>query len=148
LTARRIAAKGADRMHEIAAMNTPVRTGNLRTSFYQMPVNKTVNVGPWPAYESGIATDVKYAPYVEYGTGIYGPSHAPYVITPKTPGGTLAWRDPHTGKWVFATRVLHPGSPGNHMVAIAAHIVEAEADGSLFDGVLAEWARSVEAAAK
>lgn len=146
LAARRMSAKGADRMHELAAMNTPVESGVLRTSWYQLPVNK-VHYGTWPAWRSGIANDVDYAPYVEYGTGIYGPEHRPYVIVPKR-APFLAWRDPATGKWIRARKVIHPGSPGNHMLAIAAHVTEAETDsGELMQGPLDEWARAVEASA-
>lgn len=139
----RIVHRGADRMHDVAAMNTPVRTGNLRTAWYQLPV---VPLGSGAT--GGIANDVEYAPYVEYGTGTYGPKHRPYTITPKQPGGVLAWRDPKTGHWVYATKVEHPGSPGNHMLAIAGHIVEGELiSGALAQPVLEEWQRIVEGAA-
>jgi hypothetical protein len=141
--ALKMSAKGADRWHEVTAMNTPVRTGNLRTAWYTTPpveVGYVIAVG----YRSGVHNDVKYAPYVEYGTGIYGPKHRPYPITPKDPNGMLAWRDPVTGRWVFAKKVMHPGSPGNHMLAIAAHVVEARRTGGvLMQGVLDEWARAV-----
>lgn len=143
-TCVRMSAKGADRMHEVAAANTPVRTGNLRTAWYQLPVvpfDYLIGMG----YRSGIANDVEYAAWVESGTGIYGPEHKPYVITPKEPGGVLAWRDPKSGKWVYARKVLHPGSPGNHMLALAGHVVEFETDsGVLMQPLLSEWASKVE----
>lgn len=146
LAARRMAAVGAARMREVARLNTPVNTGRLRESWETLPVTKT-HVGPWAAYQSGIATHVKYAPYVEYGTGIYGPRHRPYVIVPRH-APFLAWRDPATGQWVRTKKVVHPGSPGNHMVAIAAHVVEAETDsGEIMEAVLDGWAREVEASA-
>lgn len=144
--AMRMAAKGSDRMHELAAQNTPVKTGNLRTAWYSTPVVEVSYVMAL-GYRSEVRNDISYAAYVEHGTGVYGPRHRPYVIEPRTPGGVLAWRDPKTGRWVHAKRVLHPGSPGNHMLALAAHVVEAETDdGILMDGVLREWAREVEAA--
>ncbi|MET0604405.1 MAG: HK97 gp10 family phage protein [Baekduia sp.] len=146
LAARDMAAKGADRMHEVAAQNTPVKTGRLRTGWYQLPVTKTHYLIA-PAFRSGIANDYKYAPFVEYGTGLFGPRHRAYVITPKK-APFLAWRDPVTGQWIRARKVLHPGSPGNHMVAIAAAVVEAETDaGPLMQVILDRWAREVEASA-
>lgn len=145
LAMRAMAERGGDRMVDITITNTPIDSGNLRTSWYQMPVSKT-HFGIWPAWKSGVATDVDYAPHVEYGTGLWGPRHAPYPITAKD-GGFLRWIDPKTGKEVFARRVMHPGSPGQHMVAIAADVVEAEANSSLFNGVLNEWQRSIEAGA-
>lgn len=136
----RIAERGGDRLVEWTVRNTPIRHGNLRSSWYQIPVT-TARVGPFTGYESGVASESAYAPHVEYGTGLWGPSGAKYAIEPKTPGGTLHWRDRKTGTDVFAKRVLHPGSPGAHMVAIAATMVEAEFD-HLFDDILAEWARA------
>lgn len=144
--AREMTAKGADRMHEVAALNTPVKTGRLRTGWYQTPVTKTHYLIA-PAFRAGIANDYKYAPFVEYGTGVFGPMHRPYVITPKK-APFLAWRDPVTGQWIRAKKVLHPGSPGNHMVAIAAAVTEAETDaGPLMQGILDRWANRVEASA-
>lgn len=53
-----------------------------------------------------VGTNLHYAPYVEYGTGLYGPRGQ--YITPKI-AKFLAWK---TGddKWVFARRVrgMHP----------------------------------------
>lgn len=77
-------------------------------------------------YESGAQTNVDYAPYVEEGTGLWGPHHQKYKIEPKTPGGMLAWTDHKTGKRVFAKFVMHPGSPGQHMFAIGVAASEAE----------------------
>jgi hypothetical protein len=140
-------ARGTDRMHEVAAMNTPVRTGNLRTAWYQTPVRPTTNVRGQSGVEASVRNDTEYAPYVEYGTGKWGPKHAPYEIRPKDPDGVLAWRDPHTGKWIRRKKVMHPGSPGNHMISIAAHVVEAEFGGGMMRGPLDDWARRVEDAA-
>ena len=89
-----------------------------------------------------------YAPHVEYGTGLWGPSGAKYPIYPKDPGGLLHWIDRDSGQHVFAKMVMHPGSPGQHMIAIAGSMAEAEFDGgAIGDGVLGEWARTVEASA-
>jgi len=144
LAARRMAEKGGDRMVDVTVMNTPIHHGNLRTSWYQLPTQRAT-FGPWPAYKSGVATDVDYAPHVEYGTGLWGPKGAKYPIVPKKPGGFLKFMV--DGKEVFAKRVMHPGSPGQHMVAIAADVVEAETDGDLMGGVLRQWETAVEGSA-
>lgn len=142
-----MADKGGERMVELTVMNTPVDTGKLRNSWYKRRLRR-VRVGPFSGWESGVASDNPVAPHVEYGTGLYGPEHRPYLIEPKTPGGVLHWRDPRTGKDVFARRVMHPGSPGSHMVQIAASVVEFEmAHGLLFDSILGEWVRAQEALA-
>lgn len=144
---RLMAERGGDRMVELTVMNTPIYHGNLRSSWYQIPVNKT-HFGPWEAWESGVATEVDYAPHVEYGTGLWGPKGAKYPIRPKDPSGWLKWTDAETGETRYAKQVMHPGSPGQHMVAIAADVVEAEFDGGvLFADILDGWARAVEASA-
>lgn len=153
----RMVNKGGDRMVEWAVKNTPIgapnlaahsfKGGNLRTSWYQRLVKRTRSRG-FPAWESGVATDVDYAPDVEYGTGLWGPEHRKYTIVPKNPGGWLHWIDPKTGKDVFAKRVEHPGSPGQHMVAIAVQMVEHEIEVGLFDEILRGWAREAEELAR
>jgi hypothetical protein len=72
-----------------------------------------------------VATDVDYAPYVNYGTGLYGPEHRKYLIEPKPPNEWLAWRDPKTGRWFRARRVWHPGSEGHHMIEKAQSMIYA-----------------------
>lgn len=147
-TVRALCAKGGRRMEEIARINTPVRTGRLRSAWYRTPVVE-ISALLGRAYRTTVANDTDYAAWVENGTGIHGPEHRPYVITPKDPMGWLAWRDPKTGKMIFAKRVLHPGSPGNHMLAIAANVVEFELDsGVLGHREIAGWARSIEAGAR
>lgn len=145
-----MAHKGGDRMVELTVENTPIALGlgsgggNLRTSWYQRRVRR-VRRGPLSGWESGVATDVDYAPHVEFGTGLWGPEHRKYLIVPKKPGGWLAWRGPG-GEMIFARRVMHPGSPGQHMVATAAAAVEIEMmDGTLFNDLLHEWVRAQEA---
>lgn len=150
----RMAEKGGDRMTELTVENTPIGGregeghggGNLRSSWYTLPLER-VHIGSWPGWRSGTASDVDYAPHVEYGTGLWGPQGRKYEIRPKNPGGVLRWIDPKTGHEVFARRVWHPGSPGQHMLGIAATVVEGEADSGLFDGILNDWARTVEASA-
>jgi hypothetical protein len=157
----RIAEAGGERMTELTRMNTPVDKGTLRASWTTKPV--TVRVGhsvgvviSHPAeaeafvglaqgarYESGVQTEVEYAPYVEHGTGLWGPKHAKYPIRPKHPGGWLHWIDPMTGQHVFAKEVMHPGSPGNHMLSFAAAITESEI-GLIAAPALERWASETE----
>lgn len=119
---RRMADTGGDRLHAAIAEFTPVRTGNLATSWYRLPPRQRYTAtGAW---ESMVATDVSYAPYVNYGTGLYGPEHRKYLIEPHPPNQLLSWIDPHTGKRMYARRVWHPGSKGEHMVEKGAALVE------------------------
>lgn len=148
-----MADKGGDRMVELTVQNTPIDLsgtgggGNLRTSWYQRRLRR-VRRAPWSGWESGVATDSDHGPDVEHGTGLWGPEHRPYLIEPIPPNRFLHWRDPHTGEDVFARRVMHPGSPGQHMVQIAASVLEYEvAHGLLFDSILSEWVRVQESLA-
>ncbi len=132
-----------DHMLDVVIENTPIggrdggqgRGGNLRTSWRGKPIVKFY-AGGNPAYLGGVETDVEYAPDVEYGTGLFGPEGRKYLIEAK-PGKWLSWitSKPLTfkdgtvvpaGERVFFKRVLHPGSPGHHMVAIAAAVAEGE----------------------
>lgn len=117
---------------------TPVDTGELKRGWYQLPV---VSMGE--RIQSGIASDVKYAPHVEFGTGLWGPKHAKYPILPKKPGGWLRWIDPKTGKPVFARKVMHPGSPGRYMVSKGADAVLIAITGGLFDPTLSKWEATI-----
>lgn len=121
----RIVADMADEGHDAIVRNTPVRSGNLRTSWYKSP---PLGAHHRPGYyEASVVTEVEYAPYVEEGTGLYGPRHRSYEIVPKT-GSALRWRDPRTGKWVWARRVTHVGSRGAHMARLGTEMVEARLD--------------------
>ena len=104
--------------------NTPVETGHLRREIKQKPLTRSRGPAGARHYETGAETDVEYAPYVEHGTGLWGPRHARYEIRPKRPDGWLRWIDPDTGEPVFAKRVMHPGSPGNYMFALGTHMAE------------------------
>jgi hypothetical protein len=55
-----------------------------------------------------VGTNLHYAPYVEYGTGIYGPRGVP--ITPKT-AKVLAWR-------ATAGALQRAGRPGHLLIAM------------------------------
>jgi hypothetical protein len=49
-----------------------------------------------------VGTNVFYAPYLEYGTGLYGPRHR--WITPKKPGGVLRFPQPGNRGFTLAGR--------------------------------------------
>lgn len=150
LAARRMAEKGTDRMLDVTVTNTPIDKGNLRSSWYALPVQRVQHLlaPTHGAYQGTVASDVNYAPHVEYGTGLFGPSGAKYPIRPKKPGGMLRWTDRSTGDTVYAKAVMHPGSPGQHMLQIGGFVAEGEADdGTLFTGILGDWKRTVETSA-
>lgn len=127
-TARRLLARGGDEIKDRIAQNTPVDLGHLRKSWKRLKTEAIKGTGGLydvgTILETDIVTEVDYAPHVEWGTGIYGPSGAPYEIKPRDPNGVLSWVDRDTGNRIYATRVMHPGSPGVHMVA--AGIAKAE----------------------
>lgn len=116
--------------------------GALRASIEQKVTVVYVQRGRI-VYESGCETNLDYAPFVENGTGLWGPRRQMYEIRPKRPDGWLRWRDQETGEVIFAKRVMHPGSPGAHMFAIGAVMVEHEAHAFLQE-LASEWARRQE----
>lgn len=123
---KRMADRGGDELHDLVTRNTPIDSGNLRTSWYREPLRRTVGTAlafGLEGWKAIVRTDVDYAPYVEWGTGLYGPEHRKYLILPTKPGGTLRWES--GGQVHFAKRVWHPGSPGQHMMSSAAARCEA-----------------------
>jgi hypothetical protein len=120
-----MASTGTDRLHDLIAEYTPIRTGNLRTSWYTTGKLAAELAGREGHYVGRVKTDVDYAPYVNYGTGLFGPQHRKYLIEPHPPNQALSWIDPLTGMRVFARRVWHPGSEGAHMIEKAAAVLEA-----------------------
>jgi hypothetical protein len=120
---RRMADTGGDALHEHIVMYTPIKTGNLATSWYREPTERELH-GTAMAHVSRVATDVDYAPYVNYPTGLFGPKHTKYLIEPHPPNKFLHWKDPLTGEDRYARQVWHPGSPGNYMVEKAVVFVE------------------------
>ncbi len=121
---------------------TPVDSGELKASWFETPVLIVLSDQGEVVYESRIATELDYAPDVEYGTGLWGPKHAKYLIEPKNPDGVLHWIG-KDGQDVFARRVWHPGSPGAHMVAISVAETEAELH-LLAAPVLEAWVKEQE----
>lgn len=140
---RRACERGADAFKTNVETRTPIDTGRLRSSYATKPVARGMDERGDPMWTSGVETDVEYAPYVEHGTGLWGPQHRKYEIRPKDPDGTLHWVDPRTGRDVFAKRVMHPGSPGAHMFSVGAAATEAELP-ALLNPLLVRWAREVE----
>jgi hypothetical protein len=122
--------------------HTPVQTGDLREAWETGVPYKTMSFLGM-AWEGQWQNSLDYAEYVNYGTGLYGPEHRKYLIVPKDPNGTLHWVDRVTGEDRFAKAVLHPGSPGHHMLEISAGALEA-AWRRLAAPVLRNWAREVE----
>ena len=128
---------------------TPVgKTGDLRA--------KTTHKGGGLRYEIG--TDVKYARYVEEGTGLFGPRKRKYPIEPRNKKA-LAWpatgqtaaglgRGPQGtskrgGSLIVRKRVMHPGIKGVHMFERTAKeersavegIVKAQLERALSGGI-------------
>lgn len=133
---------GADSLGEFQTkttiQNTPIDEGWLRSQIRQKITVVTVGASGRLQYATGSETNVEYAPFVEHGTGLWGPRHARYEIRPRNPNGWLRWIDPRTGNPVFARRVMHPGSPGNHMFAIGVALTE-----HAFEAILEPHTRSM-----
>lgn len=89
---RRILETGAIMMWGKAKEYAPKDTGKLSSS-----ITKHVNT---TGGKATVGTNFKYAPYQEFGTGIYGIYHRP--ITPKR---AKVLRFKVNGKWVYARSV-------------------------------------------
>lgn len=85
--------KTAYKAEAVAKEAAPHQYGHLRGSIHTEGATDRV-------LEAKVGTQLKYAPYQEFGTGIYGPNAAP--ITPKK-GKVLAWKS--GGRWHFAKSV-------------------------------------------
>lgn len=147
---QRMAERMQRRGRQLIRMNTPVETHHLRESYrlskvrYEREMTSMGVVAFHPyAWTGSVWTEVHYAPYVELGTGLWGPRRRKYKIEPKTPGGTLAFRPyahggdgsvvldvlgkpTKSGQLVHVRFVMHPGSPGNHMFQIGTTMAEHE----------------------
>jgi hypothetical protein len=72
-----------------------------RTGTYSRSI--TTNVTTTNNRVTGVVgTALKYAPWLEHGTGIYGPRHA--LIRPKKPGGVLRFPQPGNPGFTLAGR--------------------------------------------
>lgn len=139
--ARRLTDRAGGKLKDLVEANTPEgETGELRKSWKQSPTE-----GAEDTYRTSVYTEKDYAPYVENGTGLWGPKHAKYLIKPKKPGGVLRFQA-KDGTIVFARYVWHPGSPGAYMMAKGLNEIEG-ALGFVADLTLEEWARAMEAEA-
>lgn len=140
---RNMARLGVRRGKELTIGKTPVETGDLKASWKESHAHSVIGTQyPGMGYGASWYTEVDYAPYVEHGTGLWGPEHKKYLILPKTPGGTLHWVGAG-GEDVFSKGVMHPGSPGAHMVANAAAELELELE-TVLRPALKNWARETE----
>lgn len=146
--AHRLADRVGARMAQRTIENTPVDTGDLRRDIRQKLVVIYVDELGRKVYESGSETGLYYGPYVEEGTGLWGPRHMKYEIKPRDPNGWLVFepRAPMgpfgeiegAGHKVYVKKVMHPGSPGNHMFAIGAAMAEHEVEIIAAD-VMSTW---------
>lgn len=147
----RMAEHGGDRITALTKANTPIGhrpfdddyvPGKLRASI-EKKMLVIYRRGSTLVYETGCESNLDYAPYVEEGTGIWPGGRGMYVIRPKRPDGWLSWIDQKTGERVFAKEVHHPGSPGQHMFKIGAHLAEYEF-GIFGQREAHQWAREQE----
>lgn len=142
VASREMARRGGAAWTVAVRAKTPIDTGELEASWREKIVLISLNDVGEVVYESGPYTETSYAPDVEYGTGLWGPKHAKYLIEPKNPDGVLHWIG-KDGESVFARRVWHPGSPGAHMLAISGAETEAAMQ-ELLAPVLEAWVKAQE----
>lgn len=117
---------GTAHAKDLAEEYSPVDTGDLKKSWKTSHAHKVIGTSyPGTGYGAEWYTEVEYAPYVEHGTGLWGPEHRKYLILPKEPGGSLHWVGPG-GEDIYASHVWHPGSPGAHMLSKSAAKLEVE----------------------
>lgn len=150
-TGHRLADAMTDHGKDQIRLNTPVETFHLWNSYKRTQVKYrqqatagyvSISWSLW-VWEASVYTEVEYAPYVEFGTGLWGPKRKKYKIEPKKPGGVLAFTPyertpkggvilditgaPKKGGGLITVRyVMHPGSPGQHMFKIGASLTEDE----------------------
>lgn len=150
-TGRRLADAMVGRGKSNIEKNTPVETYHLRNSYKRTRIEHkqdstlgytSFRWSMW-VWTGKVYTEVEYAPFVEAGTGLWGPRRAKYKIQPKKPGGVLAFtpyerlpggavildvqgKPTAGGDTVVVRFVMHPGSPGQHMFRIGATLTEEE----------------------
>lgn len=89
----------ANQVQTFAQAYAPVRTGALRNSIHILILSGGLT--------AQVMTDVPYAVYVEFGTGVRGEFPGkPTTITPKH-GQYLRFQV--NGRWVYAKKVVNPG---------------------------------------
>jgi hypothetical protein len=142
---RSMADAGLDAFQANVRRNTPIDTnpyrdrpgrprGALRASIERTPVERgrsALGTG----WGGRVFTEDPIAPFVEWDT-------AAHMIFPRTPGGTLHWRDRATGEDRFSRGVRHPGTKGQHMFSIGAAITEHELH-AIFRPALDVWEKAV-----
>lgn len=114
--------RNTDWLRDEIRAETPVGEGahvtHLRDSYYIVGPRTTVRTATFR-----VTTDVEYAPWVEWDTGIHGPKGSKYIITGKR-GNLLSFYWKKKGKKVVTRYVMHPGSAGAHMFAKGADALE------------------------
>ena len=106
-TARSLTETGAEEMYQRARRYTPVRSGAVRAAWQTTPVERHGLI-----YEARVQNHHWRAHWAEWGTG-------PHVIEPED-------KEAIETPQVLRARAHHPGYPGAHMLARAAHEVEFE----------------------
>lgn len=82
-----------------AKLAAPVRANILRSSIHTMIEERGYSI------TARVGTNVHYGPHLEYGTGKWGPKHAPYEIKPKTKKA-LAWKSGSVASDIATGRAL------------------------------------------
>ncbi|MHB1131657.1 MAG: HK97 gp10 family phage protein [Chloroflexota bacterium] len=90
---------GANICRDAASVAAPYRTGTLKRSLH-------TEVGESTALRAVVlvGTDLEYAQAIEFGSGLYGPKKAKYIIRPKNKKA-LFWK----GARHPVAFVMHPG---------------------------------------
>lgn len=146
--AEKMAHRGGERFVELVREATPVykqpalddrprrrAPGTLKLSWYQKPTTRTLGGFGSDGFESGVATDDKIGPWVEWDT-------KPHPIVPIPPNTRLAYVK--GGTWRMPRAVRHPGTKGQGMVRNSGVKLEAEVESGLFEPILQEWKRETE----
>lgn len=152
ITGRRMCVHGSQSILHLVVQNTPINDspfpsrppGTARRSWRTKPVVPGATMLSAIAWEGGVETDDQIALYLETGTGLYGPHHRAYEITPKAPGGSLHFYWRRFGRWVTLRKVMHPGIHAQRPLATGMAMAEHELD-RLLASDLDEWRRMWEA---
>lgn len=118
-------AKNTERLKRDIRSETPRSTADdfaggvhLADSYYIVGPRKTAHTITYR-----VKTDVEYAPWVEWDTGIHGPRGSRYRIAARR-ANFLHFYWKNAGKWFKGPSVMHPGSKGAHMFAKGADELE------------------------
>lgn len=149
-----IANAGADLILSEVKQNTPIDDspfpsrppGTARAAWHKKPFTSSKVGSAWH-YNTGVETEDKVAVYLEYGTGLYGPHHTAYKITPKNPGGMLRFYWRRYGAWYTLPSVTHPGIHPQRPLATAMALAETRLPAHV-EPIMQTWIRAAELKAK